>query len=55
MAEEIFFNEKLNNYTLEKEIEGINSEKKIPIKFKLEDTTARFRQEILKKEILCEK
>ena len=55
MAEEIFFNSKLNNYTLEKEIDGISSEKKIPIKFKLEDSTARFRQEILKQEILKQK
>lgn len=52
MAEEILFNDKLNQYTLEKEIKKSTSYKKIPIKFKLEDSTSRFRKEILKKEIL---
>ena len=49
---EIFFNDKINNYTLQEEIDGVKSIKKIPIKFKVNDKTARFRKEILKKEIL---
>lgn len=49
---EIFFNDKINDYTLEKEIDGIKSVKRVPIKFKVGDKTARFRKEILKKEII---
>lgn len=49
---EIFFNEKINNYTLNEQVDGVKSTKKVPIKFKLSDSTAKFRQEILKKEIL---
>ena len=49
---EILFNEKINDYTLEEEIEGVKSIKKVPIKFKLSDSTSRFRKEILKREIL---
>ncbi len=50
--EEIYYNEKINNYTLEKEIDGVKSIKRIPLKFKLEDSTAKYRQEILKEELL---
>lgn len=49
---QILFNEKLNNYTFEEEINGVKSIKKIPLKFKLEDSTSKYRKEILKKEIL---
>jgi len=49
---EILFNKKANSYTLQEEIKGIKSIKKVPMKFKLEDKTSRFRKEILKKEIL---
>lgn len=49
---EILFNEKINNYTLKEEIKGVKSIKKVPMKLKLDDSTARFRKEILKKEIL---
>lgn len=52
VKEEIYWNEKLNGYTLEKEIDGVKSIKKIPMKFKPEDKTAKFRKEILKNEIL---
>lgn len=48
---EILFNEKINNYTLKEEIDNVKSIKKVPIKFKLQDTTAKYRKEILKKEI----
>ncbi len=48
---EILWNEKLNDYTLEEEIGGVKSEKRVPIKFKEQDKTAKFRQEILKKDI----
>ncbi len=49
---EILFNESLNDYTFKIEINGIKSIKKVPIKFKFDDTTSRFRKEILRKEIL---
>ncbi|MDA3856158.1 MAG: hypothetical protein PF569_07925 [Candidatus Woesearchaeota archaeon] len=49
---EIFFNDKENNYTLQEEIEGVKSIKKIPMKFKLEDSTSKYRKEILQKELL---
>lgn len=48
---EIWFNEKLNNYTLKEEIDGVKSIKKVPIRFKMEDSTSKYRKEILKKEI----
>ena len=51
---EILFNEKTNEYTLEEEIKKVKSIKRVPIKFKPEDKTSRFRKEILKKEILDE-
>lgn len=44
---EIMFNEKTKQYTLEKE----NTIKKVPIKYKEQDKTAKYRKEILKKEI----
>jgi len=49
---EILFNSKINEYTLEKEIGGVVSEKRVPIKFKPEDSTAKFRRKILNDEIL---
>jgi rRNA maturation protein Nop10 len=52
VGEEIFFNEKIGKYTLRKEIEGVLSIKRIPLKFKLNDSTARYRQELLRKKIL---
>ena len=48
---EIFWNDKLGDYTLEKEIDGVKSIKKKPIKYKENDSTSKFRKEILKKEI----
>ena len=51
MKYEIYYNEKIQNYTLAEEVEGVKSIKKKPIKFKLKDSTARFRKEQLKKSI----
>ena len=51
MKTEILFNEEIGNYTLQKEINGVKSIKKVPIKYKPEDTTAKFRQEILKNQL----
>ena len=48
---EIFYNDKIDNYTLEKDFEGVKSYKQVPIKFKLDDSTSKFRKEILKEEI----
>ncbi len=52
MKIEILFNEELGNYTLQKEINGTTSIKKVPIKYKPQDTTAKFRQTILKDKLL---
>ena len=49
---EILYNDKSQRYTLKKEVEGVTSYKRVPIKFKFEDSTARFRTEELKKELL---
>lgn len=49
---EILFNSKLDQYTLQREVDGVVSDKKVPIKFKENDSTAKFRREILAKEIL---
>lgn len=51
VKEEIFYDEKVG-YTLEDEVDGVKSIKKVPMKFKPEDKTAKYRKEILKKEIL---
>lgn len=51
---EILWNEKIDEYTLEKEIDGVKSIKKVPIKFKNKDSTAKYRKQILKEEILEE-
>lgn len=51
---EILFNSKLKEYTLQKEVDGVASDKRIPIKFKPDDSTAKFRRKILEKEILSE-
>lgn len=48
---EILFNDKLGNYTLKENISGVKSYKRVPIKFKFEDKTARFREEILENEL----
>lgn len=48
---EIFFNPKLNEYTLKTEIDGVKSVKRVPIKFRKEDSTSRFRKELLKDQI----
>ena len=48
MKIEMFFNEKTQKYTFSKE----NTIKKIPLKFKITDSTRRFRTEKLKEEIL---
>jgi len=49
---EILYNKKINNYTFKEEIDGIKSYKKVPIKFKFEDSTSKYRKEILKEELL---
>ena len=49
---EIFYNKKIKEYTLKKEIDGVKSIKKIPLKYKKDDTTRKYREEILKEEIL---
>jgi len=49
---EILFNEKLNNYTLKEEIEGVKSIKRAPIKFKASDSTSKYRKEILRDTVL---
>ena len=51
---EILYNDKVQRYTLHEELNGEKSYKRIPIKFKFEDSTARFRTEELKKELLKE-
>lgn len=49
---EILYNTKKKNYTLEEEIDKVISIKKAPIKFKLNDSTSKYRKDIIKKEIL---
>ena len=51
MKSEIYYNTKLENYTLKKVIEEVKSIKKIPIKFKLSDDTSKFRKRILQKKL----
>lgn len=46
------FNEKINDYTFKTEIDGVKSIKKVPIKFKLDDSTSKYRKELLKKKLL---
>lgn len=48
MKAEMFFDEEKQEYTLSRE----NSIKKIPLRFKITDSTRRFRTEKLKEEIL---
>ena len=48
---EILFNSKLNQYTLAKEVDGVVSDKKIPIKYKEKDSTAKFRRAMLEEEL----
>ncbi len=48
---EILFNQNNNKYTLKDEINGVKSIKRAPIKFKFNDSTSRFRKEILKDEV----
>ena len=47
VKQEIHFNEKEQEYALEKQ----GNIKKVPIKFKKEDKTAKYREEILEKEV----
>lgn len=47
MKHEIFFNEKTQTYTLEKE----GNIKKIPLKYKPQDSTRRFRIEKIKEKL----
>ena len=49
---EILYNDKIKNYTFKTEIDDVKSYKKVPIKFKLDDLTSKYRKEILKKELL---
>lgn len=49
---EILFNSKLNNYTFQEEIESVKSYKRAPLKFKLEDSTSKYRKEILRNQLL---
>lgn len=51
---EILWNSKINQYTLDKEIDKIKSIKKIPVKYKSEDKTSKYRKEILKSQIFKE-
>jgi hypothetical protein len=51
MKSQIFYNSQIENYTLKSEIEKVKSIKKIPIKYKQNDSTSKFREEILNKEI----
>ena len=48
MKKEMFFNEKTQKYTFSKE----NTIKKVPLRFKLTDSTRRFRIEKLKEKLL---
>ena len=48
---EILFNKKLGKYTLQEEFEGEKSYKRVPIKYKPNDSTSRFRRDILDKNI----
>ena len=49
---EILFNSKLGEYTLQKSVDGVVSDKKIPIKFKEKDSTAKYRRNMLESELL---
>lgn len=49
---EILFNEKINDYTFSQIIESVKSIKKVPIKFKLDDSTSKFRKELLLNKII---
>ena len=48
---QILYNDKIADYTLKKEIEGVASYRRVPLKFKPNDSTKRFRKKILKDEI----
>ena len=48
---EIFYSEKRGEYTLNEEVDGEKTLKKVPIKFKLHDKNSRFRKQILKEEL----
>ncbi len=51
MKTEILFNDEIQNYTLKEEINGVKSYKKVPLKYKPEDKTSKYRKIILKQEI----
>lgn len=52
MKHEIYFNKKTNEYTLNEEVEGQKCIKKKPLKYKSQDSTAKFRKQILKEKLL---
>ncbi|MFW6285658.1 MAG: hypothetical protein ACOC16_00645 [Nanoarchaeota archaeon] len=47
----ILFNQSVCEYTLKDKINNVKSIRNVPIRFKLNDKTAKFRKEILIKEI----
>lgn len=49
---EIFYSKKTKEYTLEEEVKGEKSSKRVPLKFKKEDSTSKYRKELLKQELL---
>ena len=49
---EILYNDKLNDYTFQIQIDGVKSYKKVPIKFKSEDSTSKYRRDILKDQLV---
>ena len=51
---QILYNSKLKQYTLQKEVEGVVSEKKVPIKFREKDSTAKYRRNRLESDLLKE-
>ena len=48
---EILYNDKKKNYTLDKEVDGVKSYKKVSIKYKAQDSTSKYRKDILKQEL----
>ena len=48
---EILFNKNLGKYTLQEEVKGTKSYKRVPIKYKPNDSTSRFRRDILDKKL----
>ena len=48
---EILYNDKIGKYTLKEVVEDVKSYKRVPIKYKPNDSTSRFRRDILDKKI----